>query len=188
MVRPGRDYPSRGRGGPAGHWFVPKSRLVASVCCWTYLQGEESLVCPGGWQRAPGSCGPLSLLPGPKLPATAGAAEIDSAEVARMPASILRLIGAPFFGEFAQPQGHEVVRLRSGLELSDQAAFCAFSARITSQIATFGRADTRNKPRLEPLGTTAALPALTTNRVNRRRLFIKRSSNGGAVAAGHAAP
>ncbi len=37
----------------------------------SYLQPGVVVVCPGGWHLAPGSFGPLSLAPGPKLPANA---------------------------------------------------------------------------------------------------------------------
>ena len=70
-------------------------------CCDPYLQAGKSLVCPGGWQIAPASCGPLLLLPGPKSgAATAGAAETARAAVASSPAAyflVLMLIEHPPF-------------------------------------------------------------------------------------------
>jgi hypothetical protein len=85
--------------------------LDLAIGCWSspYLQGAVSDVCPGGWQRAPGSCGPLSLLPGPKLPAYAGAAEIDSAATDRTPATILRFM-ASSFGEVMHNLGAAKLR------------------------------------------------------------------------------
>jgi hypothetical protein len=84
-----------------------------------YLQGAVSDVCPGGWQSAPGSCGPLSLFPGPKLPAYAGAAEIESAATDRMPASILRLIATSWrFVHGLRPgrrRNLRVTRIRNGV-------------------------------------------------------------------------
>jgi hypothetical protein len=57
-----------------------------------YLQPGSLTVCPGGWHLAPPSFGPLLLLPGPKSgSATAGAAGMDRAPVARMAARSLRL-------------------------------------------------------------------------------------------------
>jgi hypothetical protein len=69
-----------------------------------YLQAGKSLVCPGGWHIAPASCGPLLLLPGPKLrAATAGVAETAKMAVASSPAAYFRVLMLmsilPFLGD-----------------------------------------------------------------------------------------
>jgi integrase-like protein len=61
-----------------------------------YLQPGSVTVWPGGWHFAPGSFGPLLLLPGPKSgSAKAGAAEIERAATASIDASALRRIRPP---------------------------------------------------------------------------------------------
>jgi hypothetical protein len=51
----------------------------------SYLHSGLSSVCPGGWHLAPGSCGPLLLLPGPKSGSASatGAAEATPSVTAR---------------------------------------------------------------------------------------------------------
>ena len=47
-----------------------------------YLQAGKPAAWPGGWQSAPGSCGPLFELPGPKSGSANAVAGIASAAVA----------------------------------------------------------------------------------------------------------
>jgi hypothetical protein len=73
-------------------------RPVRYLRAGAYLQPGSPAVVPGGWHFAPGSCGPLLLLPGPKSgSANAGAAPPTQSASAVSPTSNLRFITSPPF-------------------------------------------------------------------------------------------
>src|SRR5215211_7081341 len=84
----------------------------------TYLQPGVSTVCPGGWHFAPGSFGPLLLLPGPKSGSANAAPAPPNDIVSAKRAAMINI----------------VMRLRIRVSLLPSSLVCAGSYRIPGSI------------------------------------------------------